>query len=334
MPAPERIAIMGCGSGGSYLYRLLRYRNLDLNITLFDQPTANSCGIKCCAWGVSHPLFAQLCAEAGIDSEAFIISQYDHVVINGQRLKADLAIIDKPALVKNFLGGAEQFDPAAVDISSYDRVIDATGSERVFLPATDATPVVSAVQVRLKARAPRAPTAVFNPGGGYSWLFPIGEDEVHLGSLSPQGFDVAREELKKMMSGSKSEAVCSCRGKIRCHGPVTPFVQDKVWGIGESIGLVDPVTGAGIVPAMTSAKQLVDHWDSPSEYQGVVMQRFSYMMKEANTLNRLMAGNALSSGDLFFPKWALETIGINPSFVELVGLVVKGAKDYLAHRKV
>ncbi|APV43984.1 Dehydrogenase (flavoprotein) [Dehalogenimonas formicexedens] len=324
---------MGCGSGGSYLYRLLRRRNPDSDITLFDPPTANACGIKCCAWGVSRPLFSKLCAEAGVNSEQFVISRYDHVVINGQRLKADLAIINKPALVKNFLGDAQPLDPGTADVSVFDRIIDATGSERAFMPPTDAQPVVSAVQVRLKARAPDAPTAVFNPGGGYSWLFPIGADEVHLGSLSPGGFDKAREELKKMMSGSKSKVVCSCRGKIRCHGPILPLNAGSVWGIGESIGLVDPVTGAGIIPAMTSAKMLVDHWDSPGEYQADVLQRFSYMIKEANILNRLMAGNPLSSGDLFFPKQALETIGISPSLAEFVGLVVKGARDYLAHRR-
>ena len=323
---------MGCGSGGSYLYRLLRQRKPNLNITLFDNPTSNACSLKGCAWGLSRPLFSQLCAEVCIDPEKYIIARYDHVIINGQRLKADLAIINKPALVKDFLEGAELHDPQTAIVNEFDRVIDATGSERAFLTPINASPVVSAVQIRLNTKAPEAPTAAFNPNGGYSWLFPIGENEIHLGSLSPEGFETAKEELKNMMAGSRSEAVCSCRGKIRCHGPVTPFVQGRVWGIGESIGLVDPVTGAGIIPAMTSAKILVEHWDSPGDYQAAVLQKYSYMTKEASVIQRLMAGNPLCSADLFFPKQALETIGLKPAFLDLVRLVVKGAKDYLAHR--
>jgi len=328
----QRLAIMGCGSGGSYLYRLLRQRRPDLDITLFDETTTNSCGIKGCAWGLSRPLFFQLCKEIEFDHEKYLIGAYDFVLVNGRRLKADLVVINKPGLIRDLLGDTMLHDPDTIDPGKFDRVIDATGYERAFLPPVDAAPTMSAVQVRLKTKAPKAPTAVFTPGGGYSWLFPIGENEVHLGSLSPYGFEAARNELKQMMKDSHSEVVCTCKGKIRCHGPISPITQGNVWGIGEAIGLVDPVTGAGIIPAMTSAKLLVDHWESQAEYQSAILQKYAYMKKEANVLNRLMAGHLLSSSDLFFPKQALETIGISPSFFELAGLVMSGAKDYLAHR--
>jgi flavin-dependent dehydrogenase len=331
MPESQRLAIMGCGSGGSYLYRLLRLRRPDLDITLFDEPTTNSCGIKGCAWGLSRPLFVQLCEEVGFNADKYVIGKYERVNINGKDLRADLVIINKPVLINDFIGEAKILVPDAAGIEKFDRIIDATGYERAFLPPVDAPPIMSAVQVRLKTKAPQAPTAVFNPGGGYSWLFPIGESEVHLGSLSPYGFEAARTELKQMMKDSHSEVVCTCKGKIRCHGPASPITHGNVWGIGEAIGLVDPVTGAGIIPAMTSAKLLVDHWES-AEYQSAILQKYAYMKKEANVLNRLMAGHLLSSSDLFFPKQALDTIGISPGFFELAGLVMSGAKDYLAHR--
>ncbi len=182
---------MGAGSGGSYLYRLLRQRRPDLDISLYDRPTPNPCGIKGCAWGLSRPFFFQLSAEAGLDPSRYVLGTYDHVVINGQCLKADLIIINKPAFIKDVLNGAEMRDPDTAQIDAFDRVIDATGYERAYLPPVEALPIVSAVQVRLKAKAPRAPTAVFNPRGGYSWLFPAGDGEVHLGcfrrwdSMSP-----------------------------------------------------------------------------------------------------------------------------------------------------
>ena len=324
---------MGCGSGGSYLYRLLRKRRPDLEVALFDRPTSNPCGIKGCAWGLSRPLFSQFCREIDVSAEKYVLGIYDHIVLNGQRLKDDLCIIDKPALVRDLLGGAELLDPAAAHLECYDRIIDATGYERAYLPPVDASPVVAAIQVRLKAKPPAVPTAVLSPRGGYSWLFPAGDGEVHLGAISPSGFDVAREELKDMIGGvDESRAICSCRGSVRCHGPAGPFVAGNVWGIGEAIGLVDPVTAAGIVPAMTSAKFLVENWDSAAAYEHAVLHRIGYMSKEAGVLNRLTAGHMLSSSDLFFPKQALETIGIRPGFFQLAGLVMKAAGDYLSYR--
>lgn len=56
------------------------------------------------------------------------------------------------------------------------------------------------------------------------------------------------------------------------------------------------------------------------------------MMKEAAALNHLMAGNLLSSSDIFLPKQALETIGLQPNLFELMGLAIQGAKDFLDNR--
>jgi len=330
---PERVAIMGCGSGGSYLYRLLRFHKPDLDITLFDHPTSNPCGIKGCAWGLSRPLFYRYCREVCLTPEKYDLGAYDHIILNGKRLKADLCIIDKPAFIRDLLGGAKLLEPEVAQPGEFDRIIDATGFDRAYLPPVAASPIVAAVQVRLAARPPEAPTAVLSPRGGYSWLFPAGANEVHLGALSPSGFEAAKAELREMMGNiDQSRAICSCRGQIRNHGPVPPFVEGKVWGLGEAIGLVDPVTGAGIVPALASARFLLDHWDSPADYEKAVLHRFGYMTKEAAVLNHLTAGRMLSSADLFFPKQALETIGIKPGFLELAGLVMAAARDFLVYR--
>ncbi|WP_222101656.1 NAD(P)/FAD-dependent oxidoreductase [Dehalogenimonas alkenigignens] len=329
----ERIAIMGCGSGGSYLLRLLRQRRPQSQVTLFDWPSANACGLKGCAWGLSRPLFEALCGGVGLTADKYFLGKYHHVLVNGRRLKADLAIIDKPAFIRDLTGSVPFHEPETMNPGDFDRVIDATGYKRAFLPAVELCPVVYAVQIRLKAKTPQTPTAVLNPHGGYSWLFPAGSGEVHAGSLSPFGFDAARQALKCITGGiAQDRAVCSCRGEIRCHGPAYPFVQGRIWGIGEAIGLVDPVTAAGIIPAMTSAKLLVENWDSEDDYSKAVLKKYGYMMKEAAALNHLMAGNLLSSSDIFLPKQALETIGLQPNLFELMALAVQGAKDFLDNR--
>lgn len=332
-PMKERIAIMGCGSGGSYLLRLLQQRRPQSQVTLFDRPSANACGLKGCAWGLSQPLFSQLCREAGLSAEKYLLGRYNYAQVNGRRLKANLAVVDKPALIRDLVEGIPLNDPDTMDPGRFDRIIDATGYERAYLPPVEMSPVVYAAQVRLKAKTPQVPTAVLNPRGGYSWLFPAGSGELHVGSLSPLSYDTARDALRCITQDiAQDRAVCSCRGQIRCHGPAYPFVQGKIWGIGEAIGLVDPVTAAGIIPAMTSAKLLVENWDSDEGYLKAVLKKYGYMMKEAASLNHLMAGNLLSSSDIFLPKQALETIGLQPNLVELMGLAIQGAKDFLDNR--
>ena len=87
-----------------------------------------------------------------------------------------------------------------------------------------------------------------------------------------------------------SQVLCSCTGQIRCHGPVPPFSEGKIWGLGEAIGLVDPIAGAGIVPAMTSAKLMVENWESAQDYERQVWRRYSYMVREARAVLKFLAG--------------------------------------------
>ena len=60
---------------------------------------------------------------------------------------------DKPALIKDLLRGAE-VKHSPVHVSMYDRVIDATGVARAFLPKIDDDIVLRCVQRRIRTDEP------------------------------------------------------------------------------------------------------------------------------------------------------------------------------------
>ena len=116
------------------------------------------------------------------------------------------------------------------------------------------------------------------------------------------------------------------------NGPVYPFIEGKVWGLGEAIGLVDPIACAGIVPAMTSAKLMSDNWDNDDRYEKQVWRCYSYMVNEAKAVAKLARGERLLYSDLLFPRRAFETLGIYPSFRQIIGIAstvgkIQSAKD-------
>ncbi len=58
----------------------------------------------------------------------------------------------------------------------------------------------------------------------------------------------------------------------------------KFCGIGESIGLVDPLTGAGIIPAMFSARALIDYWYDLKGYEEYIKHSYGYLSRGAVAL--------------------------------------------------
>jgi len=321
------VAIMGCGPGGAYLYRLLRLKKPLVQISVFDAAQSNNCGVKGCAWGVSWVHFSAFCTEVGLKPERYALGLYDHGFINGQRLTANIAIIDKPLFIKDLLGGTIPLDYSNANPDEFGRIVDATGTSRAYLSPRPELPLVATLQIKVNASPVLFPEVHTMKGGGYTWIFPIGSAQAHIGALSPRGPDAAKEALNELRSRLGGlEIVCTCRGQIRCHGPVRPFIEGRVWGLGEAIGLVDPVAGAGIVQAIDSARMMSENWDNPVRYERQVWRTFSYMATEARAANSLASGGKPSLKVLFLPRRAFESIGITPHFQELANIVLKTRK--------
>lgn len=320
-----KVAIMGCGPGGSYLYILLRQRRPELEVNLFDIPHNNPCGIKGCGWVVSYPEFSSLCREVGLNPKEFTLGLHKQAFIQGVKVKASLAVINKPLFIKQMLAGRFPEEPSAARLNDYERIVDATGAQRAYLSPHSGPLIFTTFQTKISLNSSLPPQGFLNYGGGYTWVIPLSSGEAHLGSFSPYGLEAARREVERTRQKLRAgPSICACQTLVRCHGPLLPFIEGRIWGLGEAIGLVDPVVGVGIVPAMISAKLMVENWNRPQDYERQVWSRYSYMVREAKMLLRLGRKRQKPSWwDLLcilLTRKIFHTIGLYPGLRELINL--------------
>jgi flavin-dependent dehydrogenase len=108
-----------------------------------------------------------------------------------------------------------------------------------------------------------------------------------------------------------AQTICGCQGFIRGTGPILPLVRGNVWTVGEAGGLVDPLSGAGIIPAMVSARLLVDHWDDPKGYEAAIMRKYGWFRVTAELVQEWQDKGALNIRKL---------LGLRREYAELAGL--------------
>lgn len=290
---------MGAGLTGSYLYGLLDKRKHSIDV--FDETPGTKCGIKPCAWGTSNG-FQELVKASGLNPDRYIHRHLNHIIMDGLKIPANLMTFDKLRLVKDLLKGAK-IRTSQPDISSYDRIIDATGVSRAFLPEIEDDILLPCVQYRI-----RAPVDLENRiqlgGIGFAWCFPLSGRQYHIGCGSLL-WD-PRQRLKKLgwiEDIPKRDILCACKGKVRLTGPqyslpfVSAGVPDGVWGVGEAIGCTAPLAGDGIVPGMKSVKLLLDCWDDPTGYATAIQKEFAWMKGERIVIDKLGRDEALGLKD-------------------------------------
>lgn len=319
------IAIMGCGPGGSYLYCLLRQRKPEVKVELFDIVPDTMCGTKSCCWAVNFSIFTNLCHAVGLETMKYLMMFYDQIIVEDLKIRANLAVINKPLLIKGLLDGAEIHTPPIPVGKDYDRIIDATGS-RAYLGYEREDRKYSAVETRVVFQT-ESPPMVFIHNTGYSWVASLGNGTAHLGSLSVLDRQEADKEIEKTrVKVNAGSVICTCDAPIWAAGPALPFVKGNVWGLGESIGLVSPVVGTGITPAMDSARIMVKHFDDPKGYEKEVLKRYGYMKNGLSIAKRLWQSKKPKVLDII-PLWKMCSLsGVCPSITEIIkGLVKSGA---------
>ena len=302
-----KIAIAGAGVAGAYLYRLLRD---EVEVHVYDKPHTTRCGISPCAWGTTSG-FNWLLEQAGLDPPNYILKRIDHVIIDEIKVKLDLMTFNKPRLINDLLHGARIYDHP-LDPLMYDRVIDATGTARMFLPPIKNDIILLCSQGRVHSDL-QLECRVSVGYIGYAWCFPLSDNNYHIGygSLTERSFHVLSDICRSWNLDSHN--ICGCEGKIRvtCPHYSTPFVDKiavsphdtvPVWGIGEAIGCVGPLAGDGIVPGMRSAQLLAQHWDHPEKYTHAILNEFKWMKKERHLLDRIARGDKPGLGDAWVFK--------------------------------
>lgn len=317
-----QIAIAGAGMTGAYLYRLLDKKRHTVHI--FDRDPGTACGIKPCAWGTSRG-FAELVAASGLDPSRYILSRPGHVAIDGLKIGADLLTFDKRKLIGDLLTGAvvSHGRPAA---GRYDRIIDATGVARAFLPPIPDDIVLKCVQYRIALDAP-GENRIRLGRIGYGWSFPLSRGEHHIGCgsliLDPRRM---MEEIG-WAGGDQGKIRCTCAGAIRLTAPKRsqPFVAVlegcEVWGVGEAVGCVAPLAGDGILPGMVCVRLLLEHWDDSAGYTKAVLKEFKWMEKERAVIDHLRDDGPLPLGDAWVLKRNAQRMGMKVGLKDAAALL-------------
>jgi flavin-dependent dehydrogenase len=321
-----KIAIAGAGTTGTYCYRLLKKEGL--HVDLFDRPHKTACGINPCAWGTSRG-FLELVRGVRLDPEKYVLQRFDSVLMDEVRVTGELMTIDKPALIQDLMEGGRA-NSAPLNIGDYDRVIDATGLARTYLPPIHGDILLPCVQHRMQTEKPLE-NRIRLGGIGYAWCFPLGHYGYHVGCGSLAGHPKKLfRRLGWVGDGSSSpetKTVCSCSGKVRLTGPydALPFVtegpRDGTWGVGEAIGCVAPLAGDGIVPGMKSVRLLLENWDDPQGYAHAILKEFDWMKKERTVIDKLLARSVLGIKDAWVLRKNSKRMGMRVGLKEAFGFL-------------
>ena len=312
----SHLAIAGAGVAGAYLYRLLSREKIRIDV--YDVRHKTRCGVSPCAWATSEG-FIGLIEASGLDPGKYIFQQIDHVTVGEMKVKVEVMTIDKPNLVKDLLQGTEiRYSP--LDLKNYDRVIDATGFSRTFLPPIKKDIISSCIQYCVQKNKPIEDRIELG-GIGYAWCLHLSENRYHIGcgSLAEKPLKVLKDlgwiEIYNLNPGRN--ILCGCTGEIRVTGPresqpfVTNGTADGIWGVGEAIGCVGSVVGDGIVPGMRSAQILMDNWDNPDGYRKSILKKFRWIDDERRLIDKFVKKKPLNVGDALIIKHTSKRIGMN-----------------------
>ena len=305
----SRIVIAGAGIAGGSLYRLLVKRGLSLkDIEVVDPGSATHCGIPSCGFATTRQFFT-LCREVGLDPEKYILASPDTGYANGIKftIKGRIFSIDKPAFIRDLLEGAV-VNSSPGDVAA-ERIIDATGTARAYIGKYEHDVIYPCIQKKVEFTRPPA-LAEYPHHVGYSWVIPLEGSSAHVGiGSNTYNSETMKKVVESLAEGART--ICGCKGFIRGTGPVIPLVRGNVWTVGEAGGLVDPLSGAGIIPAMVSAKLLVEHWDDPKGYEAAIMRKYGWFRVTAELVQEWRDKGALNTRKL---------LGLWREYAELAGL--------------
>lgn len=304
-----KILIAGAGIAGGYLWRLLVKRGMSVgDIEIVDPGSRTRCGIPSCGFATTRQFFT-LCREVGLEPEKYILASPDIGYANSTKfsVKGYMFSIDKPAFIRALLEGA--IVHSSPGDTAVERIIDATGTARACIGEYEHDALCPCIQ--RKVEFPAQPVlAEYTHNVGYAWVIPLEGNNAHVGIGSITN---ASEAMKNVVDGlaQGTKTICACQGFIRGTGPILPLVRGNVWAVGEAGGMVDPISGAGIVPAMVSAKLLVEHWDDPKGYEAAIMKKYGWFRKSAKLVEEWQERGSLNIRKL---------LGLWREYADLAGL--------------
>ncbi|MCS7127545.1 MAG: NAD(P)/FAD-dependent oxidoreductase [Thaumarchaeota archaeon] len=260
-----RVTIAGGGIVGSYLANLLSDEH---EVIVLERQKPESFKAVC-AWGTSYHEMRRLLEAVDLEFDEYVL----HV---GKRMAVDLGhgvvevplkglcTFDKRRLILDLhkrirvLYGAEV---RRTDRPDGDLVVDATGFHRTLLPRPERDYFIPSLEYLVKYRDPPLDdfyVRPLKPLSGYLWYFPLGDGLAHVGAGDYYKRHV--QVLNEFVSRHEGEVLATVGRPVRITPPhlAMPVRDDKVVGVGESVGAVYPVLGEGIIPGMQNAEILTE----------------------------------------------------------------------------
>ena len=286
-----KLAIVGAGVAGSYLANRLCRKGHDVEV--FEASKEES-HWPICAWGASGHMLDKFSREAGLEFSKYILHR-------GQRLRMDLpeekreylelkglVTYDKKRWEKDLLNGLKvHFGMKCLrnstELQDFDYIVDCTGVHRSLLPRSEHDFIIPAYEFLVENVHSEREFYVIGYKGarGYFWFFPLGDGMAYVGAG-----DIDRKYMgvSEFFEQNPNAKVIKKIGRpIRLSPPkrMQPFCDDKVIGVGESIGCVFPMLGEGIIPSLICCEIFLNilnkssKFDSKS-YQDKILKRFAY----------------------------------------------------------
>ncbi len=300
---PLRIAIVGGGIAGSFLAKLLSNENID--VTVFTDSKRLGCF---CAWGTVFHEVDRLLRKAGFKLKDYVYAKIKNIIVNDIKIDVqNLVTFNKPKLIYDLLENVNvKFANVTDPPKKYNIIVDATGFKRSLLGKLREDFLLPTIEYVIKdTEGVLDERTIYVQLGevGYAWMFPLKNGFWHVGA----GDKVLNIEkliskiIKRYgLAKSKFLVTCKCKSYVRLLPPslCRPIVKDNIYGCGESIGTVFPLTGEGIAFSMKSAeilfRNIVEN-NGPLDYVKNILEKFRWF----NSAYRLVLALNKSSAKIF-----------------------------------
>ncbi|MHB1708858.1 MAG: NAD(P)/FAD-dependent oxidoreductase [Thermoplasmataceae archaeon] len=289
------INVAGLGVAGSYLLRRLNQEGFD---SLGFDPKRPDYYIPC-GYATNLDRIKIFASRAGLDMEEYCLVRSSSVTFSGNEFGPvefagrRIGTFDKNRFERDLVVGLPTKMAALRQAGNGSVTIDATGVSRQILGKTEDDHLMYTREIiSKKADHKDFYFHFFKNGTGYYWEFPIaGGYHIGAGALT---LDMVDEALRSVQPG------LTIGRKIRMKPLFENMVRDNVIGVGESIGLVSPITGEGIMPALESAEVLIqimkrqDDLDTiKMAYRKQIMKAYGYYEQLYNLVSAIQNGRTL-----------------------------------------
>jgi flavin-dependent dehydrogenase len=289
------INVAGLGVAGSYLLRRLNQEGFD---SLGFDPKRPDYYIPC-GYATNLDRIKTFASRAGLDLEEYSTVRSNSVTFSGNEFGPvefsgrGIGTFDKNRFERDLIAGVPTRMAAFRKAEDGSVTIDATGVSRQILGKVENDHLMYAREI-ISGKADHRDFYFhfFEKGTGYYWEFPIaGGYHIGAGALT---LDMVDEALRSVQPGF------TVGRKIRMKPLLENMSRGNVIGVGESIGLVSPITGEGIMPALESAEILIQIMKKQDDldiikmdYRKQIMKAYGYYEQLYDLVSAIQNGRTL-----------------------------------------